>query len=111
MKNFKFVMATGALLMAMVFSQFTYADAVWIDVRTLGENQTDNIAGDPLISYTSIVKEVSQLYPDKDTEIHLYCRSGRRAGVALSSLQSAGYNNVSNEGSIGNARKIRAIPK
>lgn len=111
MYKIKSVMVVVSMLFAMAFSQVSYAEAVWIDVRTPAENHADNIAGDPLISYSSIVKEVTQLYPDKNTEIHLYCRSGRRADVALSSLKSAGYKNVSNEGSIGNARKVRSTFK
>lgn len=108
MLKFKSVVAISTLLAAMVFGQFAYAETVWIDVRTLEEKQANGISGDPLISYSSIVEGVNQLYPDKETEIYLYCRSGRRAGVALSSLKAAGYNNVTNAGTVGNARKLKA---
>jgi len=94
-----------------LFSQLSYADPVWIDVRSLQENQMDNIEGDILISHLDIVEELSKIYPDKNTDIRLYCRSGRRAGEALSALKLAGYHSVENVGSIENARKVRAITK
>ncbi len=98
--------------MGMFFSVFSYADTsetVWIDVRSIQENKIDSIQGDPLIPYTKIVRGVKKLSIDKNTKIRLYCRSGQRAGVALSALKKAGYNNVENIGSIGNARKKRGL--
>jgi phage shock protein E len=61
--------------------------------------------------YVVTLAEVSKIYPDKNTEILLYCRSGGRAGKALSSLNNAGYKNVQNMSSIGDACKIRAETK
>lgn len=99
------------LLVGMLFSSMSYADPVWIDVRSFLENKMDNIEGDIRVSHSDIVEEVSEAYPDKNTDIRLYCRSGGRAGKALSSLKKAGYKNVQNVGSIGDARKARAITK
>ncbi|MFQ3236676.1 MAG: phage shock protein E [Paraglaciecola sp.] len=98
------------LTIGMFFSAISYAglDPVWIDVRSLLENKIDNIAGDIRMSHSDIVEEVSQIYPDKNTDIRLYCRSGGRAGKALFSLKHAGYNNVKNVGTIDDARKLRA---
>jgi len=93
----------------IIFSSLSVADPVWIDVRTLAENQNDNIEGDPLIPHTSIVKVISENYPDKETDIRLYCRTGNRAGQALNALKLAGYHNVQNIGSIGDARKARGL--
>lgn len=104
----KSVIAVVTLAIGILFNQLAFADPVWIDVRTLQENKVNHIEGDILIPYNEIINGVSQLYPDKNTDIRLYCRSGRRASVALSSLKSAGYNNVKNVGSIDNARKVRA---
>jgi phage shock protein E len=49
------------------------------------------------------------MFPDKTTEIHLYCRSGGRAGRAMNALEDAGYTNVSNAGGIEDAREARAL--
>jgi phage shock protein E len=102
------IICAVTLTIGMLFSAISYAEPVWIDVRSLLENKIDNIEGDIRISYSEIVEEVSKIYPDKNTDIRLYCRSGGRAGKALSFLQHAGYNNVHNVGTIDDARKARA---
>ncbi|GAC16600.1 rhodanese-like domain-containing protein [Aliiglaciecola lipolytica] len=97
------------LLLAMLFCPPILAETVWIDVRSEAEYKLDNIAGDMRITHTDIVEQVSKQYPDKNTEIHLYCRSGGRAGKAQEALQQAGYNNVKNAGGIDDAREERSI--
>jgi phage shock protein E len=96
-------------LLAMCFSSLSNADAVWIDVRSVVEHSIDNIEGDIRISEGDIVQEVGEIFPDKDTEIRLYCRSGGRAEKAMSALRKAGYTNVSNVGGINDARKERGL--
>jgi phage shock protein E len=91
------------LLLAMCMSQFSKAEkaeTVWIDVRSFIEHTIDNIEGDIRISYDEIVPQVSEILPDKNTEIYLYCGSGGRARLAMSALKEAGYTNVSNHGGI-----------
>jgi len=44
---------------------------------------------------------------DKDTEIRVYCRSGRRAGIALAALEEMGYTNATNVGGIGDALELQ----
>lgn len=100
--------ATLALLLSMS-PILVQAETVWIDVRSAAEHTLDNIDGDILISHVEIVDEISQRFPDIDTKIHLYCRSGNRAEIAKSALNQVGYTNVLNEGSIENARKIRGL--
>lgn len=87
------------------------AEAVWVDVRSSAEHKLDHIKGDLRISHSKIVAEVSKLFPNKETEIRLYCRSGRRAGKAMAALNKAGYENVSNAGGIEDARKERGLVK
>jgi phage shock protein E len=43
---------------------------------------------------------------DKNTEIRVYCRSGRRAGIALAALEEMGYTNATNVGGINDAREL-----
>lgn len=104
-------MCLNVVLMTAMLSAsfFSYGDPEWIDVRTKVEHMMDSIEGDTRISYGEIVEQVSALYPDKETEIKLYCRSGNRAGKAMAELKKAGYNRVTNEGSIADARQMRGI--
>ena len=97
------------IAVSLLFSSVAMAETVWIDVRSAAEYKANHIEGDLRISYNEILPEVAELYPNKDTDIHLYCRSGRRAGVAKSILEKAGYKNVSNFGSIENAKAKRKI--
>jgi len=101
----------GLLGFFILFSSLTFADPIWIDVRTLSENNRDNIPGDIRISHSNIVKEVSELYPDKDTALSLYDKTGGRSDIAISALKAAGYKNLHNAGSIDEARKERGIIK
>ena len=103
-KSIKF---TLMFVLSLLFNLNAYAEPVWIDVRSYIENKIDNIDGDIRISQSDIVDEVSKLYPDKNTDIRLYCRRGVRAENALSALHEAGYNNVINVGSIDQARELR----
>ena len=107
--NWKILGKISLLLLAISFSSLANADSTWIDVRSKIEHSIDSIEGDVRISHGDIVKEVNELFPDKGTEIQLYCRSGGRAGKAMSALQEAGYTNVSNVGGIADARKKRGI--
>lgn len=97
------------LVAAMSFSALIQADAAWIDVRSAVEHKIDHIEGDERIAHGEIVSKVNSLYPDKNTEIRLYCRSGGRAEKALIALEADGYTDVKNAGSIENARSERGI--
>lgn len=97
------------LLVAMFLCYSSYAETVWIDVRSSIEHYIDSIEGDILIPHDEIVVQVGKKFPDKSTEIRLYCRSGVRAGKAKSALKEAGYTNVFNIGGIDDARIERGI--
>lgn len=81
---------------------------VWIDVRTLEEYNEDHIANTEHIPHTEIAAQISDLDLDKTTPIKLFCRSGTRAGLALTALQDLGYTNVENVGGIADAREVRS---
>jgi phage shock protein E len=108
MNNYFFKSAVVALV-ALCFSSGLYAEEVWIDVRSAFEHKIDSIEGDTRIAHDEIVQEVSAQFPDKDTEIRLYCRSGGRAGKAMAALEAAGYKDVKNLGSIDKARAERGL--
>ena len=109
--NWKNISRISFLLAVMCCSLLSYADTVWIDVRTSLEHKIDKIEDDIRISHSEIVQEIHKIFPDKGTEISLYCRSGVRAGKAMSALNEAGYTHVSNVGGIDDARKKRGLSK
>ncbi len=45
---------------------------------------------------------------DKDAEIYVYCRSGRRSGIAKAALDEAGFTRVVNAGGLEDALKKAA---
>ena len=104
----KYLIGSSFLLLILV-SLCVNSGEVWIDVRSLDEYQSDHVVGDTRITHTDIVAEVTKLFPDKNTEILLYCRSGRRAGRAQAMLVEAGYVNIRNIGGIDDARKERGL--
>jgi len=85
------------------------ADPVWIDVRTVEEYQADHIDGDANIPLAELdAKKLAETYGN-DAEIMLYCRSGNRAGQALTILETAGFSHLVNAGGINDVRALRDI--
>ncbi len=70
-------------------------DFLLIDVREPHEHQEFNVGGQ-LIPLGNIPASVEELYPHKDKEIVLYCRSGNRSGQAKMFLQQFGFTNLRN---------------
>ena len=74
------------------------AKGIWIDVRTPEEYQEGHLADAVNIPHDQIANKISATAADKNAPIHLYCKSGRRAGLAKQQLEKMGYTNVSNHG-------------
>lgn len=87
----------------MGLSMNTFADRVWIDVRTPEEYASGHVEGALLIPHDQIAVLISEQVADKNADIHLYCRSGRRADTARDVLLQMGYRQVINHGSLENA--------
>lgn len=85
---------------------FDLNDIIVIDVRTAAEYNSGHIEGAKLIPYDEIEREITKVTKDKKAPIAVYCRSGRRSGIAQQALESMGYINVENYGSMGNAKSI-----
>lgn len=74
--------------------------AVLIDVRTKGEFMEGHIPNSVNIPVDNIEEGMKQAYPDKDTPIILYCRSGARSKNAASKLKTMGYTEIYDFGGI-----------
>jgi len=80
----------------------------WIDVRTAGEFEAGHVEGAVNIPYEDIVDRIGEVTANKDDVIYVYCRSGRRSGIALEALQQAGFDNVVNLGGLEDAQRFAA---
>ena len=80
-------------------------NAVLLDVRSAEEFRSGHLPGAVNIPHTVIAEKISGTAPDKSTPLYLYCRSGRRVGVAMEALKSAGYTDMHNLGGISEAAK------
>lgn len=92
-----------AMLMLLV-SRIALAEApIWLDVRTPEEFAAKHLEQAKNVPYQLIGEQISEYTTDKSAPILLYCRSGQRAGIALSVLEKMGYTQVRNIGSLENA--------
>jgi rhodanese-related sulfurtransferase len=71
-----------------------------LDTREQDEFNEGHIPGAILIPYTEIENKAEEMLPDKDAQILVYCRSGRRSKIASESLAKLGYTNVKEFGGI-----------
>ena len=73
-------------------------DVIWIDVRTAEEYAGGHYKDAMLIPYDIIQDKIAAAVDDKNADIRVYCRTGRRSGVAKDVLTQMGYTQVTNEG-------------
>ena len=71
-----------------------------LDTREQDEFDEGHIPGAILIPYTEIENKAEEMLPNKDAQILVYCRSGRRSKIASESLVKLGYTNVKEFGGI-----------
>lgn len=67
---------------------------ILLDVREQEEFDEGHIEGAVLIPYGSIEERAEKELPDREQTILLYCRSGRRSGIAAEALAKMGYTDV-----------------
>ena len=68
--------------------------AVLIDVREDREFEAGHAEGARHMGRGIIERDVVQTFPNKDTELILYCGGGYRSALAADMLQKMGYTNV-----------------
>ena len=71
-----------------------------LDVRTQEEYDEGHIPGAILIPYTEIEARAEEILTDKNRQILVYCRSGRRSKIAAETLVELGYTNIREFGGI-----------
>ena len=65
-----------------------------LDVREDHEWDESHAAGARHMGRGVIERDIVQTYPEKDTELILYCGGGYRSALATDMLQKMGYTNV-----------------
>jgi rhodanese-related sulfurtransferase len=68
---------------------------VLVDVREDNEWAKGHIPGAVHLGRGIIERDVETKYPDKSTELVLYCGGGFRSALSADNLQKMGYKNVS----------------
>jgi rhodanese-related sulfurtransferase len=67
---------------------------VLLDVRTEAEYNAGHLAGAINISHDTIKENLALLAQYKESDVVVYCRSGRRAVVAIDVLTKNGFSNL-----------------
>jgi phage shock protein E len=65
-----------------------------IDVRSAEEYAAGHVPGAVNVPQPAVATEVPRLVPDLQRELVVYCASGRRAAMALSTLKAQGYTHL-----------------
>ena len=65
-----------------------------VDVREDDEWRAGRVRGAVHLGKGVIERDVERVFPDKNTELHLYCGGGFRSALAADNLQRMGYTNV-----------------
>ncbi len=81
-----------------------------IDVRTVEEFNAGHLEGALHIPVEreDFAESISQLDPEGSYLV--YCRTGRRSGLAIDQMTQLGFKNLSNLGSLENAAAVTQIP-
>ena len=104
--KFIFLIVIGALTVFETAHGDERQSPIWIDVRTPAEYETGHLPGALNINFDVMASKISDITSNKDSEIYLYCKSGRRSGFAKQTLEKLGYKNVTNAGGL--KRVLRA---
>ena len=86
------------------------SDTVVLDVRTPEEFAAGHLSGAELLDFSS--GEFTAALPslDPEAEYVVYCRSGNRSSQAVAQMEAAGFEHVTNLGSIEQAAEATQIP-
>lgn len=79
--------------------------ATWIDVRTPEEYRSQTVGTSINVPYDEIEFRIQNLDIQKDDPVIVFCRSGRRSGIAAETLQALGYTDVTDLGGFSDAQR------
>ena len=65
-----------------------------LDVRSADEYNAGHLPGAVNIPHTEVMVRLAELPSERDTEIVIHCHSGKRAGIAQTELEAAGFSNI-----------------
>ncbi|NLI04081.1 MAG: rhodanese-like domain-containing protein [Actinomycetaceae bacterium] len=84
-------------------------DTVVIDVRTAAEYDAGHLEGATLLDLNSGEFQAELPSLDPAGEYIVYCRSGNRSGQATKMMEDAGFENVTDLGSMENASEATGL--
>lgn len=99
------IVITGCCSTTAVQKVTMPSNALLLDVRSDAEFQAGHLPGAVNIAHTEIAEKIVNTASDKSTPIYLYCRSGRRVGIAMKTLKKIGYTTMYNLGGLEEAAK------
>jgi rhodanese-related sulfurtransferase len=67
-----------------------------VDVRSIDELNGGMIPGAKSVPLDTLLSVVTEEFPEPETPIILYCKTGMRSGMAQGALRKLGYINVCN---------------
>ncbi|WP_105168177.1 rhodanese-like domain-containing protein [Pseudoalteromonas sp. T1lg23B] len=82
----------------LLINQMSDKAHIIIDVRSVDEYQQGHIKGAINIPFNQIEQHEALLKQNKSSQLVVYCRSGRRAGIFIKSLEPKGFNLLHLEG-------------
>ena len=77
-----------------------------IDVRTPAEWAEGHLQSAVHLELNVFAEGIAAIAPDKQQQIYVYCRSGKRSGQAKEYMTQIGYTNVTNAGGYEEAAKL-----
>lgn len=75
-------------------------DEIIVDIREKNEYEEGHIKDSILIPLDTLENTIEDIIKDKDSQILVYCRSGRRSAEASKIIKSLGYTNIYDFGGI-----------
>ena len=82
---------------------------VYVDVRSPEEFASGHVAGAINIPHTQMGQRWTELAEYRDQPMVVYCRSGRRSGIALDVLREHGFDQARNGGGLQDLAR-RGVP-
>ena len=102
------ILVLGCAVLSLSAHAKAEQEPLWLDVRSVDEYKAEHIEGSTLLPHNNINRVSAMALGGKDDPIYVYCRSGRRAGVALQALQELGFTNVTNLGGFMEAKRLHS---